>query len=277
MDRDGDGNGQRPGGIDLATLDAKAWTAALGSREELAVDGTKAPLADLGPWIAVRQGGAAGYADLSRIMLVDLSGDGRSEAVVPLVAGADRVGTAVVLFTGAEEGPAVVGDQKFYSSFGFNTRPSIENGELVLRHSVGAGWEPLCCYSGEVMRRLRTNGIRVVETSSAFEVGNESALGFVVERFYGLLNAKNVDAAMAMLTDGERGRTLASLWPVIWSQAAQINVNIVSTPRADGLFAFRLMVADGLGGVQVWQGGAGLIYSTATHAWQIDLLSLQPE
>ena len=275
----GNDNGDVPAGTgpDLASLDVKAWTAVLGAREEIALDQTKVAVADLGPWIAMRQGGAAGYADLSRLVLADLSGDGRTEAVIPLVAGADRLGTAAVLFTSGEDGPAVVGDQKFYSSFGFNTRATLESGELVVRHSVGAGWEPLCCYSGEVSRRFRTNGIRVVETSPALEVGNVAAKGFTVDRFYSLLNAKNVDAAMAMLTDGERARTRDSLWPVIWSQAAQINVNILSTPRADGLFAFRLLVADGLGGVQSWQGGAELIYMHASHTWQIDLLSLQPE
>lgn len=265
------------GGPDLATLDAKAWVTVLGTRDEIALDQTKAAVADLGPWISIRQGGAAGYADLSRIVLADLSGDGRSEAVLPLVGGADRVGTAAVLFTSAEDGPAVVGDQKFYGSFGFNTRSTLENGELVVRHSVGAGWEPLCCYSGEVSRRFRTNGIRVVETAPALEVGNVAAKGFTVDRFYALLNARNVDAALAMLTDGERARTRDSLWPVIWSQAAQINVNVLSTARADGLFAFRLLVADGFGGVQTWQGGADFIYVHATHIWLIDLLSLQPE
>lgn len=274
---DADGDDGAAAGLDLASLDAKAWAEVLGAREEIAVDRTKPAVTDLGPWISMRQGGAAGYADLSRIMLADLSGDGRMEAVVPLVAGADRVGTAAVLFTVGDDGPAVVGDQKFYGSFGFNTRPTLESGELVVRHSVGGGWEPLCCYSGEVSRRFRTNGIRVVETSPALEVGNAAAKGFVVDRFYALLNAKNIDAAMAMLTEGERTRTRDSLWPVIWSQAAQINVNIVSNTRPDGLFAFRLLVADGIGGVQTWQGGADLIYVHANHTWQIDLLSLQPE
>lgn len=264
-------------GTDLSTMDAKAWAQVLASREEIAVDQTKTPVADLGPWISIRQGGAAGYADLARVVLADLSGDGRSEAVLPLVSGSDRLGTAAVVFTGGQDGPAVVGDQKFYGSFGFNTRATIESGEVVIRHSVGEGWEPLCCYSGEVSRRFRTNGIRLVETAPALEVGNPVARGFTVDRFYKLLNAKNMDGAMAMLTDGERGRTRDSLWPVIWSQAAVIEVSILSSTRADGLLAFRLAVGDGIGGSQSWQGGAGMIYLPATNNWQIDLLSLQPE
>ena len=261
----------------LEELSTAALSQQIISVPGLSADASKPAATGLGPWITVREGGAAGYADLGRATLTDLSGDGHAEAVVGLVAGAGQPGTGLVVLGPGEGAPRLVGDSAFYASFGFAARGTVESGELVVRHNVGAGWEPPCCYSGEVTRRYRVVEDRLIETSPAFEVGNLVAKGFTVDHFYALINARNYEGAYALMTTVERERTKASLWPTIWSGGSQISVNILSTPRADGLFPFRLLIAGDDGGVQAWQGGVGLVYNPKLHSWLIDLLSLQPE
>ena len=257
-------------------IDAISWRDEIGFLSELRADTTKQAITDLGPWVTVRDGGAQGYLDDRNVIAADLSGDGRKEVVVPLLAGAGGPGTGILVFTPTENHPELVGDAAFYGTFGFDTRASVENGELVVRHSIGAGWEPACCWSGEVIRRFRTNAAVLVETTPALESGNPVAKGFTVDRFYGLIGARNTEAAYALLTDAERARMGASRWPELFAQGDEVAVSMLSTPRSDGLLPFRLLISSG-GRVQAWQGGAALIYNTPTHSWLIDLLSLQPE
>lgn len=260
----------------MGSIDAFAWADRIDEIDGLIVDGAKPPVADLGPWVTVSEGGAAGYLDVARPLLADVSADGLNEVVLPLRSVAGQPPSGVVVFAPGEDGPRVVGDKHFYTSFGQDTRASIENNELVVRHFVGAGWEPACCWSGDVTRRFRIVGDRLLETAPPLESGNPMAMGYTVDRFYSFINQRNYDAALALLSTSERARFNLSQWPALFAQADQVSVSILSTPRADGLLAYRLVLNSG-GLFQSWQGGAAMLYNPPTHSWLIDLLSLQPE
>lgn len=264
---------------ELPALDAVVWAEEVARQEQLVIDETQPAITGLGPYVTYRDGGLAGYLDDQRVLYGDLSSDGAAEAMVPVVTsdGTTTSGAGYLIFAPTPDGPALVGDRAFYQSFGFATTATIENAELVVRHSVGAGWEPACCYSGTVTRRYRTDHTTLIETSAPLETGNLDARTFTLDRYYALLGARNYDAAYALLSDDELKRTAESQWPALFSQAAQISTNMLTTPRADGMVPFRLVMASSDGRTQSWQGGAALAYSAATHSWRIDLLSLQPE
>ncbi len=264
------------GSSSLRPIDAVRWREVVGTLKGVEVDETKPAMAPFGPWVTVSGATAAGYLDDTNVLLADLSRDGKNEAILRLV-GADQLGVGVVVFTAGESGPELVGDASFYDSFGHNTRATIEAGDLVLRHDVGTGWEPACCYSGELTRRFRSDKQTMLESAAPLEIGNPEARGFTLDHFYWLLGQKNYDGAGFFLTDAERVRTSASQWPAWWALAAQMTVNMLSTPRADGLVPFRLVIATSDGRTLAWQGGAGMSYSPTLHIWQIEVISLQPE
>jgi hypothetical protein len=261
----------------LRALSTIPWSDAVGDVDGLVVDPSRPPAGDLGPWVNVEGTNAGGYLDAAHALVADLSLDGNPEAVVPLSPGAGLPGVGAVVFTPTEDAPALVGDAAFYGSLGPDTRVSIEGGELVVRQSVAAGWEPACCPSGELTRRFRSDGTTLIESAAPLEVGNLEARGFTIDRFYALVGQRNLDAAYAMLTESERARTAASQWPAWWALGSQITVNIMDTPRTDELVPFRLIIATLDGRILAWQGGAALQYHAPSNSWQIQLLSLQPE
>lgn len=265
--------------LELADLNTVVWADEVAGHDELVIDPSRPGVTGLGPHVAYRDGGVGGYLDEQHVVLADLSSDGHAEAVLPLVAadGTHTTNAGYLVFAPTPEGADLVGDSAFYHSFGLATVATVENSELVLRHSVGVGWEPPCCYSGTVTRRYRTDRTSMIETSAPLETGNLDARTFTVDRFYALLGQRNYEAAYAMLSAGELARTAGSQWPSLFTQAAQISTNMLSTPRSDGLIPFRLVVASVDGRTQSWQGGAALVYNPLTHSWLIDLLSLQPE
>ncbi|MCC6436386.1 MAG: hypothetical protein IT196_15225 [Acidimicrobiales bacterium] len=248
----------------------------LGQIKGVSVDPSQPEVAGLGPWVTL-SGGAAGYLHETGAVFSDLSRDGHAEAVIPMVSGPDLVGTGALVLTPTDAAPERVGDDAFYGSFGTATRVTVESGELILRHLVGAGWEPSCCLSGEVTRRFRSDGTTMIESAAPLEIGNPAAKGFTIDRFYFLLGQKNYDAAGILLTDAEKARTAVSQWPAWWQSAAQMTVNILSTPRTDDMVPFRLVIATTDGRIAAWQGAAGLVYNPSLHSWQISLVALQPE
>jgi len=259
----------------LRPVDVTGLRSTVGRLEGVTVDSARPAIAELGPWVVVR-GGAGGYLDDRGSLVGDLSGDGLDEVVVALRPGPAQPAVGVLVVAPSRTEPVVVGDAAFYRSFGFDTRASVESGELVLRHRVGAGWEPPCCWSGTVVRRLRVVGPALQEMTSPLEAGEPIAQGFTVDRFYRLIGARQTESAYGMLTAAERRRMLASQWPALFAGADDVTVTIGGPARADGLMAFRLVIRTG-NRYAAWLGGAGFVYDTPTHAWLISLLSLQPD
>jgi hypothetical protein len=267
--------GQGSGNAAVRPIDLAGLPATVGRLDGVIVDGARPVAAELGPWVTVR-GAVSGYLDERAALSADLSGDGVDEVVLPLRAGPGQPAAGVLVLTPSRTEPIVVGDVAFYRSLGFDTRASVELGELVLRYRVGAGWEPPCCWSGGVVRRMRVVGAAVQEVMSPLEVGEPVAQGLTVDRFYRLLGARQAETAYAMLTAEERRRMLASQWPALFAGADEVTVTVGGAARPDGLLSFRLAIRTGTRNAS-WLGGAGFVYDTLTHAWLISLLSLQPE
>jgi len=264
-----------PGGAVLRGIDRLDLPSAVADLDGVAVDPTRPARPELGPWVTIR-GGMAGYVDPGGALVADLGGDGVNEVVVPLRAAPGEPPSGLLVLGPTETGPEVVGDVDFYRVRGSDVRVSAEYGELVVRHRVGAGWEPPCCLSGEVTRRFRLVDRRLVGTGGELETGNPLAQGPTVDRFYRLAGGRDLDGAYRLLTAAERQRMAAGQWPALLGQTEEVTVSILPAPRPDGLLPFRLAARSGTRS-QAWQGGAGLVYDTSSHGWLIDFLTLQPE
>ncbi|MCS6803015.1 MAG: hypothetical protein RMM58_14350 [Chloroflexota bacterium] len=152
-------------------------------------------LAGAGPFIEFKTPGSIpGFADLQDIIYGDISGDGREEAIIPIVSGGTAGTVGYLIYFAGDREPVFA-----TSLTGYKLGARATNGQLVVLEPIYAGWEANCCPSGISETRYRLIGA-TLDRIARDERGIPEAIPQTVERFYQLLNERQFRDAYTFLS-----------------------------------------------------------------------------
>jgi hypothetical protein len=221
-------------------LRAADWTTIIS--QEPAVNHPPAPdyLAGAGPFIEFKTPGSIpGFADLQDIIYGDISGDGREEAIIPIVSGGTAGTVGYLIYFAGDREPVFA-----TALTGYKLGARATNGQLVVLEPIYAGWEGNCCPSGISETRYRLIGA-TLDRISRNESGIPEAIPQTVERFYQLLNDKQFRDAYTFLSPDFQAANPFDRWVEGYANTIEIraeaslipgqnaaNVNVTATERS---------------------------------------------
>ena len=177
-------------------------------------------------YVAVRgaKPGVGGYPLLDSIVYADMDGDGAEEAAITLESGGTAGNIGFLVYRQAGPAPTLAAWRDGYK-LGLLT----ENGRLVLRSALYAGWEPNCCPSGFTLETLALAGdqLQVVDTR---QEGFPEMQVATVEQFYTLIGRKDLAGAYAMLSDAEHARTSFEGWQALYADTIDEQATLSADP-----------------------------------------------
>ena len=223
--------------------------------------------------------GVAGLAVLDGIAYGDLNGDGADEAVVSVSSGGTAGNTGVLIFNvGAAGKVELTGPIDFYRGFGYKTGAVVQGGQLILRHTAAAGWEPNCCQSGTVERNYRiVNGV-LAQQGPTVERGEPGARALTIEKFYEYVNAKNFDAAYQFFSIAQQGRQPFDTWKAGYATTRSVVATVENTPDGAATVKYKLRTVDSTPTgdlARTFTGTCSLVYSATKHQWVLDVCENQ--
>ena len=181
----------------VSTLRGLDWRKVLLADPEL-TDSPGDPQTSMGPPVALKPGSAlgigGGLAMVDEVLYVDMSGDGREEAVISLHSGGTAGVSAFLVYELSAGKPALRGSIAGYK---LGRRP--EGGRLLVVQGIYTTGDPNCCPSGwkDSLYELRSSKLNLVSQS---EYGNPDRRATAVADFYGLIRAKRFAEAYKLLT-----------------------------------------------------------------------------
>jgi hypothetical protein len=212
-----------------------------------------------------------GYPYVQSVDYVDLDGDGMVEAVISVYSGG-TAGTVGALVYGVRNGQPKLLD----AIAGYKMGVSVENGRLVVSQVIGAGWEPNCCWSGQVRTAYSMQNGRVVAGQST-ETGVPEARPLTIEEFYQRLNNRQFREAYRFLSPAFQQREPFDRWQAGYANLVSVEVSASDTAAGQPV-PVQLTVVNRQPNGQLqtvrFRGTWSLIYSTQQHQWLLDTANI---
>ncbi|MCS7001234.1 MAG: hypothetical protein NZ518_00140 [Dehalococcoidia bacterium] len=224
----------------------------------------RGPVRTQGPLVRFPPNLAGGWAAFEQTIYGDISGDGREEAVIPLLSGGTAGVVGYLVYFAGDREPVYATNLQ-----GYQMAARIEGGLLVVTDPVTAGWEPNCCPSGYSETRYRLVGATLVQVDRV-DTGWPEMLGPTVEEFYALLNRGDYRGAYRFLTPEAQALTPYDRWlPTVqgWSNIA---VSITGQNAASATVTVTLTFTERAGPTPVTRRQTGtwtLAWNSAARQW----------
>jgi hypothetical protein len=211
--------------VSNVNLRAADWNAIIS--QEPAVNHPPPPpyLAGAGPFIEFKTPGAIpGFADLQDIIYGDISGDGREEALIPIVSGGTAGTVGYLIYFAGDREPVFA-----TALTGYKLGARATNGQLVVLEPIYAGWEGNCCPSGISETRYRLIGA-TLDRIARDERGIPEAIPQTVERFYQLLNERQFRDAYTFLSPDFQATNPYDRWVEGFANTTEIRAEAALIP-----------------------------------------------
>ncbi|GIW11707.1 MAG: hypothetical protein KatS3mg061_2764 [Dehalococcoidia bacterium] len=177
-----------------------------------------------GSFVETRDGRIGGFAQTSQVVYADLSGDGREEALIPLVQEGAAGVSGLLIYRASDRGPVLAG-----ALGGTLLTFEVTAGILTVYSAHRVGWEEGCCPSGTRVRRVRLEGDRLITLSETITPREQARLP-TVARYYRLLGEGNLTEAYALLSPRFRAQQPREAW----ERAATAATILQLTARTEG-------------------------------------------
>lgn len=163
-----------------------------------------------------------GHPLLDAVVYGDFDGDRVEDAAIMLGSGGTAGNVGLLVYRAAGAGPALAAALNGYKLWAY-----ADNGQLVVRMPIYAGWESNCCPSGMATTRyvLQQGALTVVEARSA---GRPDSMPDVVRLFYERLGRRQLIAAYALLSDAEQASSPYGAWAAGYADTVSVTVDSVA-------------------------------------------------
>lgn len=179
----------------------------------------------MGPFVEFRTPGTIpGFADLQDIIYGDISGDGREEAIIPVVSGGTAGTVGYLIYFAGDREPVFA-----TARTGYKLGARTNNGNLVVLEPIYSGWEANCCPSGISETRYRLVG-STLDRLSRDENGIPETIPLTVERFYQLINEKQLRDAYAFLSPEYQAANPFDRWAEGFASTAEVQAEAALVP-----------------------------------------------
>ncbi len=235
------------------------------------------PGTDYGPFVRVKgtkpEDGQGGYAVTRGILYADISGDGREEAIISLASGGTAGNAVILVYREGANGPALV-----KALPGYKIGAVAEGGRLVIREPLYAGWEPNCCASGLRTTRYQLRGADLAQVDRTTSGIPEMRVA-TVEKFYELINAKQLREAYAFLSPAYQQANSYDRWAAGYQNTVSASVKTTDLP-AESAVGVTLTATDRTPSGNVTRTFTGkwtLAWNAERRQWVLERGVLQPQ
>lgn len=215
-------------GTDLHTVD---WTKAISEDPELA----KAEMPNFstisGTFVQTRDEKVKGFAQTRNVTYGDMNGDGRDEAIVPLLQDGPAGIAGILIYQASGRGPALVA-----AIGGRNLNYEFQGDKLQVLEAVWAGWEGSCCPSSvkETLYTLDNGSLRQLSSKLA---GRPEARIPTVIQYYDYINKNQFKQAYAFLTPEARQALPYDQWMASYQQDQLVTMTAKDIPNSMAISA----------------------------------------
>ncbi|GIW09752.1 MAG: hypothetical protein K6U89_04420 [Chloroflexi bacterium] len=214
--------GRSPATVNLRTVD---WNAVISQEPALLHPQPPDYLAGQGPFIEFKTPGSIpGFADLQGIIYGDISGDGREEAIIPIVSGGTAGTVGFLVYAAGDREPIFA-----TALTGYKLGARVSNGQLIVLEPIYAGWEGNCCPSGISETRYRLVGA-TLDRLARTESGLPEAIPATVERFYQLISERQLRDAYTFLSPEFQAANPYDRWSAGFANTSEVQAEAALVP-----------------------------------------------
>jgi hypothetical protein len=221
-----------------------------------------------GYYVETPDGKVSGFAQTNAITYGDISGDGREEAIVPLIRDGRAGVTGLLLYRAGESGAELV-----TALGGIQMSHQIQDGTLVVDQAGMAGWEEPCCPSGVLTTRYRLQDGELKALSEKVEPRNQARLPTVL-KYYALLNEQKWQDSYRFLSPAYQQANPYDRW---LAAAQQLNLSSLTARDVPGGRVSAEITENDPNAPTIRQSTVtwSLVWSPELKQWQLDKADVQ--